>query len=77
MFYDCGNNRNEWVKGAYRDVSKSKDAKVIAARKKLERIMKTLPAPDYNDPELAAQWKTQWLKSKRFVKPYTPPYLEK
>lgn len=77
MFFDCGENRNEWVPGAYRDVTKSKDAHVVAARKRLETILVKLPAPDYNDPELAGQWKKQWLNKKRFVQPYIPPYLEK
>jgi len=76
-FYDCGDNRNEWVTGAYKDVTKSKDANIVATRKQLEKILKKLPAPDYNDPELSGQWKKQWLNSKKFVKPYNPPYLEK
>lgn len=76
-FYDCGDNRNEWVKGAYRDVTLSKDAEVIAARKRLENILRKTPAPDYQDPELARQWKREWLGQKRFVQPYIPLYLEK
>ncbi len=76
-FYDCGDNRNEWVPGAYKDVTESKDERVIAVRKKLERILETMPAPDYNDPELADQWKKQWLNSSKFVEPYEPPYLNK
>jgi arylsulfatase A-like enzyme len=74
-FYDCKDNRNEWVKGAYKDVTMSKSRKVVAVRKDLEQILKTMPAPDYNDPELKAQWKKDWLSSKRFVEPYLPPYL--
>ncbi|QHI68487.1 sulfatase-like hydrolase/transferase [Tichowtungia aerotolerans] len=75
--YDCGDNRNEWVPGAYQDVTESTDERVIAVRKNLERILEKLPAPDYNDPELAPQWKKQWLDNKKFVDPYVPPYLEK
>lgn len=74
-FYDCGNERNEWVKGAYKDVTLSTDNNIIEVRKDLEEILKTMPAPDYNDPELKAQWEKQWLKSKKFVAPYQPPYL--
>ncbi|HEC44876.1 MAG TPA: hypothetical protein ENI20_18850 [Bacteroides sp.] len=74
-FYNCGDNRNEWVPGAYEDVTMSTDKKVISVRKDLEQILKTMPAPDYDDPELADQWKKQWIQSKKFVKPYIPPYL--
>ena len=74
-FYDCGANRNEWVKGAYKDVTESSDERVIAVRKNLERILGKLPAPDFDDPELAGQWKKHWLNSKKFVDPYVPPYL--
>jgi arylsulfatase A len=75
--YDCGDNRNEWVPGAYQDVTESTDERVIAVRKNLEQILEKLPAPDYNDPELAPQWKKQWLNNKKFVDPYVPPYLKK
>ena len=75
--YDCGAYRNEWVPGAYEDVTMSTDKKVIEVRKNLEQILKKLPAPDYDDPELADQWEKDWLSSKKFVKPYVPPYLNK
>lgn len=75
-FYHCGDERNEWVKGGYKDVTKSKNGKVIEVRKKLENILKTMPAPDYNDPELSGQWKKHWLNNKKFVEPYRPAYLD-
>jgi|GEM_PF-1443997 len=75
-FYDCSDHRNEWVPGAYEDVTESVDERVIAVRKNLERILETKPAPDYDDPELAAQWKKEWLNSRKFVQPYEPPYLK-
>lgn len=75
-FYYCGDERNEWVKGAYKDVTKSTDREVIEARKNMEKTLKTMPAPNYNDPVLKAQWKKNWLNSKNFVKPYEPPYLQ-
>ncbi|WP_168442214.1 sulfatase family protein [Pontiella desulfatans] len=74
--YDCGDNRNEWVKGAYTDVTESRDERVVHVRKELEKVLEQLPAPDFNDPELAGQWKKQWLNSKKFVDPYVPPYLK-
>jgi arylsulfatase A len=74
-FYDCGNERNEWVKGAFKDVTLSTDSNITEVRKDLEEILKTMPAPDYNDPELKAQWEKQWLNSKKFVEPYVPTYL--
>ena len=46
-FYDCGDNRDE--KG-YVDVSESSDPEVIAAKNRLEVILKDLPGPDINDP---------------------------
>ncbi len=55
-FYNCGDMRNEWVPGAYEDVTMSTDKQVISARKDMEQILKTMPAPDYNDPELKTQW---------------------
>ena len=76
-FYDCGDNRNEWVPGAYEDVTESKDERIIAVRKKLEPILEKMPAPDYDDPELADQWEKEWLNSRKFVQPYVPPYLKK
>ena len=76
-FYDCGNNRNEWVKGAYRDVTLSAEKEVVTARKNLEKILKKIPPPDYKDPEMARQWKKVWIGNRRFVKPYVPPYIEK
>jgi len=75
-FYDCGENRNEWVPGAYKDVTESADERIIAVRKDLERILEKLPAPDYNDPELKGQWKKQWFKNTKYVEPYVPPYLK-
>ncbi len=75
-FYNTGDNRNEWVPGAYEDVTESYDERVIATRKKLERILETMPAPDYDDPELAAQWRKDWINTKKFVEPYRPPYLK-
>jgi len=75
-FYDCSDHRNEWVQGAYKDVTESADERVVAVRKNLERILETMPAPDYDDPELAAQWEKEWVNSRKFVQPYVPPYLE-
>jgi len=75
MFYDCGDNRNEWVPGAYEDVTMSTDKNVIEVRKKLEHILKNLPAPDYDDPELAGQWVKNWINTTRYLEPYVPPYL--
>ncbi|MDQ8195976.1 sulfatase-like hydrolase/transferase [Coraliomargarita sp. SDUM461004] len=75
-FYHTGNNRNEWVPGAYQDLTKSKDERAIAVRKDLERILEKMPAPDYEDPELSSQWRRQWLNKKdRYLEPYVPPYL--
>jgi len=74
-FYDCGDSRNGWGKGVYKDVTMSENKEVIATRKSLEKIMKTMPQPDYNDPELKKQWTKTWTKSKKFVAPYIPPYL--
>jgi hypothetical protein len=53
----------------------STDSKVIEVRKNLEKILETMPAPDYHDPELKAQWEKDWLNSKKFVAPYVPAYL--
>ena len=75
-FYDTGDNRNEWVEGAYRDITESHDERVIAMRKRLERILEKMPAPDYSDPELAGQWKKFWIATRKFLKPYRPPYLK-
>jgi len=75
--YYCRENRNEWVPGAYEDVTMSTDNKVIEVRKNLEQILINLPAPDYDDTELADQWKKDWLSSRKFVEPYVPPYLKK
>ncbi|HEC44246.1 MAG TPA: T9SS type A sorting domain-containing protein [Bacteroides sp.] len=77
MFYDCGDNRNEWVPGAYTDVTMSADEQVISVRKDLELILNTMPAPDYDDPELAAQWDKEWIYAKRYVEPYVPPYIQR
>lgn len=74
-FYYCADNRNEWVPGTYKDVTESSDERVIAKRKELERIMETMPAPDYNDPELAGQWKKFWINTNKFVEPFVPHYL--
>jgi hypothetical protein len=75
-FYNTGDNRNEWVEGAYRDITESHDERVIAMRKRLERILEKMPAPDYGDPELAGQWKKHWIDTRKFVEPYRPPYLK-
>lgn len=75
-FFYCGDERNEWVAGAYEDMTESKDERAIAMRKDLERILEKLPAPDYNDPELAGQWKNDWIGSKRFLEPYVPDYIK-
>ena len=74
--YYCGDGRKEWVPGAYEEMTESRDERVLAVRKKMERVLETMPAPDYSDPELANQWKKDWLKSKKFVDPYVPPYLK-
>ncbi len=74
-FYDCGDRRDGWEKDAYKDVTKSKNKKVVAARKEMEEIMKTMPQPNYNDPELKGQWTKNWINTKRFVEPYLPLYL--
>ncbi len=76
-FYDCGDIRNEWEPGAYEEKTMSTDGDVIDVRNNLEQILKTMPAPDYDDPELAEQWEKDWLNSKKFVEPYLPPYLNK
>ena len=41
----------------------------------MEEIMKTMPQPNYNDPELKGQWTKNWINTKRFVEPYLPLYL--
>ncbi len=76
-FYDCGDNRNEWVPGAYTDVTMSEDEEVISVRKDLELILETMPAPDYDDPELDWQWDREWIYQKRYVEPYVPPYIQR
>jgi len=76
-FYDCGDNRNEWVPGAYTDVTMSEDEEVISVRKDLELILETMPAPDYDDPELDWQWDKEWIYQKRYVEPYVPPYIQR
>lgn len=76
MFYDCGENRNEWVPGAYEDVTYSTDEQVISVRKELEKILMNLPAPDFEDPELASQWEKEWFNTNKYVDPYIPPYLQ-
>jgi arylsulfatase A-like enzyme len=48
-FFDCGNNRNG---DGYLDVTDSVDPDVIAARKRFEEILKTLPGPDSFADEL-------------------------
>ena len=47
-FYDCGNSRDETA--GYRDVTASTEPEVLAARSRFEAILKTIPAPDRNDP---------------------------
>jgi hypothetical protein len=49
-FYDCGNSRDETA--GYRDVTASTDPEVVAARKRFDTILKTIPAPDRNDPDI-------------------------
>ncbi len=49
QFFDCGNSRNG--KG-YRDVTESDDAQVIAARKRFAKILKNMPIPSDDDPNL-------------------------
>ena len=49
-FYDCGNRRDET--SGYRDVTASSDPEVLAARKRFDAILKTIPAPDRDDPEI-------------------------
>lgn len=74
--YYCGDERREWLPGAYQDMTESQDERVFAVRKEMESVLETMPAPDYTDPELADQWKKDWLNSKKFVDPYEPPYLK-
>jgi len=76
-FYDCGDNRNEWVPGAYEDVTLSTDSMVISVRKEVEHILEHLPAPDFDDPELASQWDKEWIYNKKYVEPYVPPYIQR
>ena len=47
-FYDCVNSRDETAD--YLDVTASPDPQVVAARKRFEAILKTIPTPDRNDP---------------------------
>lgn len=77
-FWDCGQNRDE-TKG-YLDVTFSDSAEVIAARKRFEKILDTIPKPDFDDPDTKASWQrfladpnnpaAQWQV-------YRPPYLDK
>ncbi len=49
--WDCGDDRSG---EGYRDVTDSNDREAITARRRFEEILKNLPAPDPNDPLLAA-----------------------
>ncbi len=49
-FYDCGNSRDETA--GYREVTASTEPEVLAARSRFEAILKTIPAPDRNDPAI-------------------------
>lgn len=76
-FYFCGDNRNEWEPDAYEDLTKSQDERAIAVRKKLEDILqKNIPLPDFQDPDLAKQWKQQWFNNNKFVEPFVPSYIK-
>lgn len=75
-FYYCGDERNEWVPTAYKDVTFSDNETVITARRHLEKVLKKLPAPDFENSELKGQWQKFWLSNKKYVHPYQPPYLE-
>jgi arylsulfatase A-like enzyme len=46
--YDCGTNRDETA--GYREVTASAEPEALAARSRFEAILKTIPAPDRNDP---------------------------
>jgi len=56
QLWDCGRNRSG---EGYRNVRRSNDPQVVAARKRLEEILKGLPGPDPDDPLLARYRKSQ------------------
>jgi len=63
-FYDCGAGR---AGKGYRDVTQSRDAAVLAARERFDKMLKQFPAIRKDDPF----WKTK--KGARFLKAYTEP----
>jgi hypothetical protein len=72
-FYDTrgAKNRNE-----YRDVSDSKDADVIAARRRFEKYLKDIPLPDETDPATRDSWQAfRATPAGMPVEVFRPPYL--
>jgi arylsulfatase A-like enzyme len=59
----------------YKDVTKSTEPKVVAARTRFEEISRKFPGPDYEDPATRAAWKS-FRKRSQPVKVYQPDYLE-
>ena len=53
-FWDCGTNRDE-TRG-YRDVTRSEDAEVMAARRRFEDILAGIPPIDYEHPLTRERW---------------------
>lgn len=73
-FYDTRGaaNRDE-----YRDVSESKDPKVIAARKRFEKYLQEIPSPDEKDPSTRQAWKRfRATPQGSPVKVFRPAYLD-
>lgn len=61
-FFDCGTSRDG---SGYRDVTDSRDAEVLAARKRFDEILATLPAPTAEYPGLVQPTKQEEPKAKK------------
>jgi arylsulfatase A len=61
-FYDCGHNRDE--SAGYRDVTASNDPEVVEAKRRFQAVLKTIPAPDRDDPDLGPALKRFEKKKK-------------
>jgi arylsulfatase A len=73
-FYDT---RGAATRDDYRDVSRSEDPEVIAARKRFETHLQEIPLPDENDPSTRKGWKRLRAMPKgEPVQVFRPPYLE-
>ena len=73
-FYDTRGAAN---RDGYRDVSESKDAAVIAARKRFETYLQAIPLPDENDPSTREAWKRfRATPQGSPVKVFRPGYLD-